>query len=107
VSFKDNVVIPYEGIRADALTPGQRYLLLTLIQTYTSHLRPGHDQVWMEEIKRHLSETWFAWMGGFGENDVFYYKVHSPVTDIEQPLPGRNLIYLAYFLPKELEDLSS
>jgi hypothetical protein len=29
VSFKDNVVIPYEGIRADALTPGQRHLLLT------------------------------------------------------------------------------
>ena len=28
-------------------------------------------------------------------------------ADIEQPLPGRNLIYLAYFLPKELEDLSS
>ncbi len=27
--------------------------------------------------------------------------------DIEQPLPGRNLIYLAYFLPKELEELSS
>jgi hypothetical protein len=45
VSFKDNVVIPYEGIGAYALTPGQRYLLLTLIQTYTSHLRPGHDQV--------------------------------------------------------------
>jgi hypothetical protein len=35
VSFKDNVVIPYEGIRADALTPGQRDLLLTFIQTYT------------------------------------------------------------------------
>jgi Protein of unknown function (DUF3500) len=29
VSFKDNVVIPSEGIRADALTPGQRDLLLT------------------------------------------------------------------------------
>jgi hypothetical protein len=29
VSFKDNVVIPSEGIRADALTPGQRGLLLT------------------------------------------------------------------------------
>ena len=28
VSFKDNVVIPYEGLRAEALTPGQRYLLL-------------------------------------------------------------------------------
>src|SRR5207247_9543311 len=29
------------------------------------------------------------------------------IPDIEQPLPGRNLIYLAYFLPKELENLSS
>ena len=29
------------------------------------------------------------------------------VPDIEQPLPGRNLIYLAYFLSKELENLSS
>jgi hypothetical protein len=83
VSSKDNVVIPYEGICAAALTPGQRYLLLSLIQTYTRHLRPGHDQVWMEEIKQHLSETWFAWMGGFGDNDVFYYKVHSPVLLVE------------------------
>ena len=82
-SFKDNAIIPYEGIGADALTPGQRYLLLTLIQTYTSHLRPGHDQVWLEEIKRHLSETWFAWMGGFGDNDVFYYKVHNQVLLVE------------------------
>jgi hypothetical protein len=74
VSFKDNVVIPYEGIRADALPPGQRYLLLTLIQPYTSHLRPGHDQVWLEEIKQHLSEAWFAWMGGFGDHDVFIIR---------------------------------
>ena len=29
------------------------------------------------------------------------------IADIEQPLSGRNLIYLAYFLPKELENLSS
>jgi Protein of unknown function (DUF3500) len=35
-----------------------------------------------EEIKLHLLETWFAWMGGFGENNVFY-KVYSPVLLIE------------------------
>jgi hypothetical protein len=29
------------------------------------------------------------------------------VADIEQPLPRRNAIYLAYFLPKELENFSS
>jgi hypothetical protein len=37
----------------------------------------------LEEIKQHLSGTWFAWMGGFGDNDVFYYKVHSPVLLVE------------------------
>jgi hypothetical protein len=25
----------------------------------------------LEEIKPHLSETWFPWMDGFGDNDVF------------------------------------
>jgi hypothetical protein len=29
------------------------------------------------------------------------------MPDIEQPLHGRNLIYLAYFVSKELENLSS
>jgi hypothetical protein len=48
--------------------------MISLIQTYTSHMRPGHDQVWLEEIKQHLSETWFAWMGGFGDNDVFIIR---------------------------------
>ena len=28
------------------------------------------------------------------------------ITDIEQPLPRRNLIYLAYILPEELENFS-
>ena len=37
----------------------------------------------MEEIKQHLPETRFAWMGGFGDNDVFYYKVHNPVLLVE------------------------
>ena len=32
---------------------------------------------------------------------------HDRKSDIEQPLPGRNSIYLAYFLPKELENFSS
>ena len=29
------------------------------------------------------------------------------ISDIEQPLPRRNSIYLAYVLPKELENFSS
>ena len=83
VAFKDNVVIPFEGLRADSMSKGQQKLLLDLIGVYTSHLRPGHDQEWMEQVRRHLDETWFAWIGGCGDNDTFYYKVHSPVLLVE------------------------
>jgi hypothetical protein len=37
----------------------------------------------MEEVKRHLRETTFAWMGGMEEDSVFYYRVHSPTIIIE------------------------
>ena len=83
VAFKDNVVIPFEGLRADSMSQGQQKLLLDLIGVYTSHLRPGHDQEWMGQVRRHLDETWFAWIGGCGDNDIFYYKVHSPVLLVE------------------------
>jgi hypothetical protein len=89
VSFKDNVVIPSEGIRAAALTPGPRDLLLTLPQTSPSHLRPGYDQVWLEESKQHRSETWCAWMGGFGGHDVF--MIRCPVRCCVLSLTGRAL----------------
>ena len=37
----------------------------------------------MAEVKKHLSETYLAWMGGTDEESVFYYRVHSPVILIE------------------------
>ena len=37
----------------------------------------------MEEVARHLGDTHFAWMGGFDEESVFYYRLHSPVILIE------------------------
>jgi hypothetical protein len=83
VAFKDNVVIPFEGLRAESMSKGQQKLLLDLIGVYTSHLRPGHDQEWIGQVRRHLDETWFAWIGGYGDNDTFYYKVHSPVLLVE------------------------
>ena len=83
VAFKDNVMIPFEGLRADSMSKGQQQLLLDLMGTYTGHLRPGHDREWMGEIKRHLNDTWFAWIGRYGDSDTFYYKIHSPVLLVE------------------------
>jgi hypothetical protein len=82
-AFRDNIQLPYEGIQATDLTPGQREHLLRLAAMYTSKLRDGHAELWLETVRRHLDETRFVWMGGTGEHDVFYYRIHSPVILIE------------------------
>ena len=47
-AFRDNMQIPYEGIRATELTAGQREQLLRLVALYTDKLRPGHAELWLE-----------------------------------------------------------
>ena len=82
-AFRDNMQIPYEGIRADEFSTGQREALMRLAALYTENLRPGHAELWLESVRQHLDETWFMWMGGIGDTDVFYYRIHSPVIMIE------------------------
>ena len=43
----------------------------------------GHARVKMDEVRRHLDNTWFAWIGGTDPDSVFYYRIHSPVVLIE------------------------
>ena len=49
----------------------------------------------MDEVRKHIGRTYFAWIGGTDERSVFYYRIHSPVILIEfdhQPPAGlRNL----------------
>ncbi|HEY7296166.1 MAG TPA: DUF3500 domain-containing protein [Dehalococcoidia bacterium] len=82
-AFRDNFDLRYEGIRGDALSAAQQRLLLALIETYVGRTRPDHAAVKLAEVKEHLAETYFAWMGGCDEESVFYYRVHSPVILIE------------------------
>jgi Protein of unknown function (DUF3500) len=82
-AFRDNFELRYEGIRYDALSNSQRDLLLRLVEIHIGRIRPGHAEIKMEEVKRHLGQTHFAWMGGVEENSVFYYRIHSPVLIVE------------------------
>lgn len=82
-AFRDNARIPYEGIQATELTGGQREQLLHLAALYTGKLRPGHAELWLNTVRQHLDDTHFLWMGGTGQEDVFYYRIHSPVILVE------------------------
>jgi hypothetical protein len=82
-AFKDNIVLDYAGVRITELATQQQRWLLELAGLYVGNLDDGHARVKMDEVKRHLDNTWFAWIGGTEADSVFYYRVHSPVVLIE------------------------
>jgi hypothetical protein len=82
-AFKDNLVLDYAGVRASELTGEQKQRLLALVDMYISYMDDGHARVKMEDVKAHLDETYFAWIGGTEERSVYYYRIHSPVVLIE------------------------
>jgi Protein of unknown function (DUF3500) len=82
-AFKDNVVLDYAGVRGSELTKAQRKQLLDLIALYVDNMDDGHARVKMDEVRRYMDNTWFAWIGGADSTSVFYYRIHSPVILIE------------------------
>jgi len=82
-AFKDNVVLDYAGVRVSELSAAQKRQLMDLIDLYVSNMDDGHAKVKLSEVKQHLDNTWFAWIGGSGPDSVFYYRIYSPVILIE------------------------
>lgn len=82
-AFRDNLVLEYAGLPGAKLTVGQRTMLLELIGEYVGNMADGHARVRMEEVRAHLDRTHFAWIGGSGDDDTFYYRIHSPVILVE------------------------
>jgi hypothetical protein len=56
---------------------------LDLIGEYAGNMDDGHAKVKMEEVRKHIDRTHFAWIGQTSSDAVFYYRVHSPVILIE------------------------
>jgi hypothetical protein len=82
-AFSDNKTVDFRGIPTTKMTESQKEKLVGLIHQYISNMREGHTKVKMEDIQKHITNTWFAWIGKTDEEAVFYYRIHSPVILIE------------------------
>ena len=82
-AFKDNVVLPYQGVKASELPPAAQGALADLIGLYVGIMDDGHAKGKMAEVKQHLADTYFSWVGATTPDAVFYYRIHSPVILIE------------------------
>lgn len=108
--FRDNLVLPYAGIQVSDMDGKQQGMLLDLIHEHVRNMDDQHAKVRMAEIRSHLGETRFAWIGGTGPESVFYYRIQNPVILIEfdhrRPIalggprvPGRNHIHTVVRTP--------
>lgn len=82
-AFHDNRIIPYEGVRAADMTPAQRAHLLELCSMFVDYLPKPALAARMREIERHLGETRWCWIGLYGDDDPFYFRIQSPVIMCE------------------------
>lgn len=82
-AFQDNRVVPYEGVIVTSFTETQQELVRKLVVLSLNYLPEKALAAKMDEIAGQWSETYFCWIGKFGQGDAFYYKVHSPVIMVE------------------------
>jgi hypothetical protein len=82
-AFRDNLVVPYEGIAGSALDAAQRELLLALVDAFLVLLVEPQRRVALELVASHLEETRFAWYGATDESQPFYFRVHGPAVFAE------------------------
>jgi len=79
-AFRDNRVVPHEGLRADAMDPAQRRLLEGILADALLLLREPHRHRLLTQVLARLDETWFSWYGATDGSQPFYFRVHSPVV---------------------------
>jgi hypothetical protein len=82
-AFRDNRTVPYEGLCARTLTPAQKSLLLSIVKEFVLYLPAPARDLRLQDVERHMDETWFCWIGGHGDEDAFYYRIQSPVIICE------------------------
>ncbi|KAL4891197.1 hypothetical protein BDV59DRAFT_194410 [Aspergillus ambiguus] len=82
-AFQDNRIIPYEGVNVTRMPLIQQSMVFNVIASFLVLLPPGPFEARMQQIQNTLGETYFSWIGGFGDKDPFYYRIQSPVIMLE------------------------
>jgi hypothetical protein len=82
-AFRDNRVVPYEGVQVSTFPPAQQALILDICTEFLLYHPKKSRDLKLEQIKAHFDETHFCWIGGFGDDDAFYFRIQSPVILVE------------------------
>jgi hypothetical protein len=82
-AYRDNRVVPYEGIPVSNMEDAQKSIVEQIFEQYLIYLPDKAREVRLDNIRHWFHETYFCWIGGFGDQDPFYYRLQSPVVIVE------------------------
>jgi hypothetical protein len=80
---RDGQTIQPEGIKGSALTEQQQGMLLDLATEWTGIMHEAVAKTKMDEMKQHITETWFAWSGPTEQGSAAYFRIQGPTVIIE------------------------
>lgn len=80
---RDGQTIQPEGIKGSELTEKQRELLLDLAGEWIGIQNSALAKTKVEEIKKTVQETWFAWSGPTDKSGLAYFRIQGPAVIIE------------------------
>ena len=80
---RDGQTIQPEGIKGSALTDKQREMLLDLTSEWTGIQSEAVAKAKMDEMKKNVAETWFAWSGPTEKGSAAYFRIQGPTVIIE------------------------
>jgi hypothetical protein len=80
---RDGKMIQPEGIKGSDLTEKQREQLLDLASEWTGIMRDTVAKAKLEEMRKNIAETWFAWSGPLDKAGLAYFRIQGPTVLIE------------------------
>ncbi|KAJ6040655.1 uncharacterized protein N7446_004030 [Penicillium canescens] len=82
-AYRDNREVPYEGILASTFSAEQKGFMYGILEQYLLYLPAKSRAMKIDQVRAHEDETYFCWIGGYGDEDPFYYRIQSPVILVE------------------------
>jgi hypothetical protein len=80
---RDGQTIQPEGIQGSGLSEKQRQMLLDLASEWTGIMPEAVAKAKMDEMKKNIAETWFAWSGPTEKGSAAYFRIQGPTVIIE------------------------
>lgn len=82
-AYRDNRIVPNEGVPVSLFTAEQKSTLYGILEQYLLYLPAYSRALKINQVQRYESETYFSWIGGFADTDPFYFRIQSPVILVE------------------------